>query len=272
LDRCQFQVDRGLAFFRYRLLNQFLLSLNRPDEPDEGGNPRAGSNLNRLDKETIMADTTTITDSERWTSAKFNNSVAAAAWEAVREQPNCAARTQVANVALAARDILYSTSAPSLEAVAEKISTWFGEALFNDDFEMLCHCRVTGDLRRIARQAAGLDEFEASGRSHEKAALDAVEWRETLANYKEEELLYLEGPSPRWGVRDAADILAVKDYLKGVLLELPAPNVAGVIFKLEMLWEQHSFQTDSGGAFLVELKRDLNSLIPWVEAEILRED
>lgn len=219
-----------------------------------------------------MPTPTATTDFDRWASAKFNHSVAAAGWDAVKDEANCASRSQIANAALAARDILYTTPAPNLGGVAEKISIWFGKALFNHDFEMSRHGRVIGDLRRIEMQAAGIDELEASGRSQEQAAHDAAEWREAVANYRDEERLYLEGPSPRWGVRDAADILAVMEHLEGVLLELPAPNLAGVILKLEMLWEQHSFETESGGAFLVELKRDLNRLIPLVEAEILRED
>ncbi|MFA7584923.1 MAG: hypothetical protein WCY11_01820 [Novosphingobium sp.] len=211
-----------------------------------------------------MANTTTTTDNSRWASAKFNVSVADAAWDAVKGQTTCAARTKVADIAIAARENFYSTRAPDLGSVADKISIWFGKSLYGESLEMSWHRRVIGDLRRIALQAAG--------RTPEKAAQDAAEWRETLANYRYEEQLYLEGPSPRWNGRDAADILAVKDYLVGALLELPAPTLAGVILKLELLWEDHTFGTTSGGALLVELKRDLNSLIPSVEAEMARTD
>lgn len=219
-----------------------------------------------------MANTATTTESERWASAKFNASVADAAWNAIKHHPNCVARTAIANVALAARDALYATQAPKLGDVAHKISTWFGEALYNDDFEMECHRLVVGDLRRIELQAAGCAEAEVTGRALEKVEQDADEWREALANYREEELLYLQGSSLNWKGRDAADILAVMDHLKGVLLELPALNLAGVIFKLELLWEEHSPETDAGGAFLVELKRDLHRLAPLVEAEMARTD
>lgn len=150
--------------------------------------------------------------------------------------------------------------------MADIISIWFGNDLFNDDYEMSCHRRVVGDLCRIELQAAGADEDDAPGRSPEQAANGAAAWREALGNYKDEELLYLEGQSPRWQGRDGADILAVIEFPVGALLELPAPNLAGVIFKLEILWEQDRFESAPDAPFHVEIMRDLNSPTRSIEA------
>lgn len=219
-----------------------------------------------------MTTNTTITAADRFASAKFNVTVADAAWDAVKGQTSCTARTEIADIALAARDNFYSTPSPDLGSVADKIATWFGPAIYGQSLEISWHQQVIGDLRRIAMRAAGVEEAEASGRTTDQVAQDTAEWRATLANYQAEHQLYLEGPSPRWNGRDAADILAVKDFLAQALLDLPAPTLAGVILKLELIWEDHTFATGSGGAFLVELKRDINSLIPSVEAEMARTD
>lgn len=219
-----------------------------------------------------MANTSNITTADRFASAKFNVAVADAAWEAVKGETHCAARRNIADIALAARENFYSTPAPDLGSVANKIYTWFGEAIYGESVEMSRHQRVIGDLNRIALQAAGVDEAEITGRTLDELAQDTAEWRDTLASYQTEQQLYLEGPSPRWNGRDAADIIAVRDYFVGALLDLSAPTLAGVILKLELIWENHSEGTRAGGAFLVELMRDINSLIPSIEAELARTD
>lgn len=119
---------------------------------------------------------------------------------------------------------------------------------------------ILGDLMRLALEAAGSDDMEASGRSPEEAATHLAEWQSMLADYAEQEKLFVEGPSPRWEGREAIEIINAMDYSASVLVKLPAPNVYGVIRKLELLWEDDRFDTVGGGSVYVQIMRDLHRL------------
>lgn len=214
-----------------------------------------------------MADHAPNTIAERWTSALYNHHVAQLAWSAVDLDEPCPAREQVARTLADARNLVFAAAAPNISAVAEKLSIWWGESIWRDTYEMSLHRNMIGDLRRLEREAAGLDHLEASGRSPEEVAQLADAWRAALAGYREEEELFIEGPSPRWQGREATDIIGAMDYAAGTLLELPAPNLGGVIRKLELLWEDDRFETVEGGAFFVQLIRDLNRLCSTLAGE-----
>lgn len=198
---------------------------------------------------TNAADTTNET---RWASAEYNHSVAKLAWEAVRGDMDCSARQQVALALEDAKTSLYSVPAPDIGGVIKKLTMWWGETLLDDDYESSLNQRVIGDLTRIQLKNAGVGEREASGRTRKQAAAQAEAWRAALAEYSEQERLLMED-------HETADIWAVQ-YAAGVLLELPAPSLPGVIRKLDLLWEIERLETVVDGAFYVEIMRDLNSL------------
>lgn len=199
-----------------------------------------------------MANTISSTDTSSWASAQFNYTVAEMAWNAVEHEENCPAREQVARTLAEARMSLFSVPAPDISGVIDKLSIWWGEELFDDSYESSQNRMVIGDLRRIAMQNAGLEEPEASGRSSEEAAGLADAWCSALADYNEEQRMLVEDHKD-------ADINGLL-HAEGVLLELPAPTLAGVVFKLELLWETDRFDSVEAGAFSHYVICDLNTL------------
>jgi len=142
-------------------------------------------------------------------------------------------------------------AASDIGGVVEKLTIWWGEGLFDDSYESRLNRTVIGDLRQIELEMAGVDDMEASGRTPEEAAELVEAWRAALADYTEQERLLVED-------REDASVGAV-DYAAGVLLELPAPNVAGVVRKLELLWE-HERYDEVLGTFCLHIIRDLHRL------------
>lgn len=161
---------------------------------------------------------------------------------------------------------VYATPAPTLGAVRTKLSIWWGEELYADSYESSINRIIMGDLTRLELEGAGATELEASGRSPEEAAAQLAEWHATLADYNEQAELFVEGPSDRWQGREAIEIINAMDYSAGVLFELRAPNIYGVIRKLELLWEDERFQTVGGGTVYVQILRDLHRLTREIEA------
>jgi hypothetical protein len=190
----------------------------------------------------------------------FNHSVASKAWLAVAGEDECPARGKVARAALEAQAEVFATAAPTIGGVIKKLSIWWGEELYDESYESSVNRIIIGDLTRLELEAVGATELEASGRSPEEAAAHLAEWQSTLADYAEQEKLFVEGPSPRWEDRAAIEIINAMDYSAGVLFELPAPNLYGVIRKLELLWEDDRFDTVGGGAVYVQIMRDLHRL------------
>ncbi len=130
-----------------------------------------------------MAISPSSTPADRWTSALSNHHVARAAWKAVEGREPCSAREQVAIIVEDAENALYAAPAPDLAAVSLKLKTRWAKELFDDDYESSSKRRIIGDLRRIELKAAGVSEFESSGRSPEDAADLADEWRSALSDY-----------------------------------------------------------------------------------------
>lgn len=199
-----------------------------------------------------MATTPSTTDASRWTSAQFNYAVAEMAWSSIKFEESCRAREDVANILADARMALFSVPAHDISGVIQKLSIWWGEELFADSYESSQNRKVIGDLRRMAMQVAGFEEPESSGHTLEEAAELSDVWRAALAEYDEEHRLLVED-------REDADINALL-HATGVLLELPAPSLAGVAFKLELLWESDRFDSVEAGAFSHYVICDLNRL------------
>ena len=204
---------------------------------------------------------TEYTEETRWTSAEYNLSVARLAWAAVKGDMDCSARQQVALALDDAKNILYSVPAPDIAGIIQKLTIWWGESLFDDeDYESSINRILIGDLRRIVMLAADITEREASGRSPEETVELAEQWRSTVAEYVDLQNLLVEGPSPRWGGREGIDVVNRMDCLAGELFELPAPNLHGVIRKLELMWEVERFVEDDTGMFYLQIVRDMNRL------------
>ncbi len=146
-----------------------------------------------------------------------------------------------------------------------KLSIWWGEELYGESNESSVNRIIIGDLARLELEVVGAREIEASGRSPEEAARQLAVWQSTLADYKEQEELFVEGPSSRWAGREAIEIVNAMDYSAGVLFELPAPNIYGVIRKLELLWEDERFETVGGGTVYVQILRDLHRIAREIE-------
>lgn len=207
-----------------------------------------------------MAKTIPTIKCDPWASALYNHSVAAEAWQVVAKEDQCPAREKVAQALLEAQSKVFATPAPDLSGVIKKLSIWWGEELYDESYSSNFGRRVIGDLTRLGLEAAGASEMEASGRSPEEAAEHRANWQSTLADYAEQERLFVEGPSPRWEGREAAELINAMDFSAAVLLGLPAPNIYGVIRKLELLWEDDRFDTLGAGAVYVQIMRDLHGL------------
>jgi hypothetical protein len=212
-----------------------------------------------------MATTTLNTDIADWTSALHNFTVASKAWNAVREDDQCPARAKAARGLLEAQSKVFATPAPSLGGVRKKLEIWWGEGLYSETIPSHLNRIVLGDLSRLELEAAGATELEASGRSSEDAAEHFAEWQSTLAEYAELEKLLLEGPSPSWEGRDADEIINAMDFAAAGLLKLPAPNIYGLIRKLEMRWEDERFDEVGNAALYVQIQRDLHRLAREIE-------
>jgi hypothetical protein len=213
-----------------------------------------------------MATTALNTDTADWTSALHNYSVAHKAWTAVRDDDQCPARGKAARGLLEAQSKVFATPALTLGGVRKKLEIWWGEALYSETIPGHLNRIVMGDLTRLELEAAGATELEASGRTPEEAANQLTEWQSTLAEYAVLEKLLLEGPSPRWEGRDADEIINAMDFAAAGLLKLPAPNIYGLIRKLEMRWEDERFDEIGNAALYVQILRDLHRLARELEA------
>lgn len=212
-----------------------------------------------------MATTALNTDIANWNSALHNHAVASRAWNAVSQDDECAARGKAARGLLEAQSKVFATPALSLGGVRKKLEIWWGEGLFSETISSHLNRIVLGDLTRLELVAAGATELEASGRSPEEAAKQVAEWQATLAEYSELGQLLEEGPSPRWEGRSADEIIDAMDFAAAGLLKLPAPNIYGLIRKLEMRWEDERFDEVGNAALYVQILRDLHRLAREIE-------
>lgn len=200
------------------------------------------------------------TDVADWNSAIHNYTVASKAWNAVREDDQCAARGKAARGLLEAQSKVFATPALNLGGVRKKLEIWWGEGLYSETIPSHLNRIVMGDLTRLELEAAGATELEASGRSPEEAANQLTEWQSALTQFAEMEELLVEGPSPRWEGRDADEIIDAMDFAAAGLLKLPAPNVYGLIRKLEMRRDDERFDEVGNTALYVQILRDLHRL------------
>lgn len=212
-----------------------------------------------------MATTALNTDVTNWNSALYNHTVASKAWNAVRDDDECPARGKAARGLLEAQNKVFAMAAPSLGGVRKKLEIWWGEALYSETIPSHLDRIVMGDLTRLELDATGAAELEASGRSPEDAAKQLAEWQSTLAEFAELEKLLVEGPSPRWAGRAADEIIDAMDFAAAGLLKLPAPNIYGLIRKLEIRWEDKRFDEVGNAALYVQILRDLHRLAREIE-------
>ena len=202
----------------------------------------------------------TYVEETLWTSAEYNLSVARLAWAAVEGDMDCSARQRVEWALDDAKNILYSAPAPDLSAVAKKLRIWWGESLFEESYASSVNCKVIGDLTRIELQLLGVEEAEASGRTPEEAAEQADAWQAAHREYHDHARLLTEGRSPSRDQREADAIVDVMFQATDALLDLPAPNIHGVIQKLELIWEMDRLETVVDGTIYVHVMRDLHGL------------
>ena len=145
-------------------------------------------------------------------AAWLNLEAAQAAATAVQGLRFCHARQRIMAMLGEAADLFFDTPSPTLGAVAEKLQIQWGDELFTDDGDADHKRIVVGDIRRLERIHAGVEEPEASG------GMDLVriasEWTSALQEYTSQEA--------------APDVQAK-------LLSKRAPDLNAVIKKLELL-------------------------------------
>jgi hypothetical protein len=149
-----------------------------------------------------MAISTDTRIASCWDAALSNFRAAKAAAAALKAHETGSIKDEVLALYDRAREDVFSIKPPTLGAVAQKLEIYWGERLFRQDvFGNEYRQKIVGDLRRIERMNAGVDEPDATGGLNVAKAAD------------------------RWAVGDHE-----------TLLGLPALQVGQVIRKLEMLW------------------------------------
>jgi hypothetical protein len=173
--------------------------------------------------------------SSRWDSALIEYAAAEAAAAAVADHPESATRDQVIGMLYENADALFTLAAPTLGDVAQKLTTYWGEKVFDDDTYGADFKRIIiGDIRRIERQLAGVAEPDASGGMDLERI--ASEWAKAIAEFDHWSTLLAEGPSEKWGASQSGDIVAMMDEAEAIALSLPAPHLDAVVKKLTMIW------------------------------------
>jgi hypothetical protein len=179
-----------------------------------------------------MADDS-VSSNLSWNDILVDYQVAKTAAEAVSIKPACRVRELIFETFAETVRTIQHAPAPNLNALVEKLHVYWragdlGDGSYGNDFRR----KIIGDLRRIALERAGVDGPEASGR------LDPLEiqrrWADAFRDYEHCSQLISEGASD-------TDNLASKDDAEALLLSLPAPNVAAVITKLEILWQDQDW-------------------------------
>ena len=180
-----------------------------------------------------MAEEFDSTIPNSWNDVLVDYQVAKAAAEAVAIKPACRVREQIFETFAETVRTIQHTPAPDLKALVEKLQVYWRagdltDGSYGNDFRR----KIIGDLRRIALQRAGVDEPGASGRT------DPLEiqrrWTDAFGDYEHYSQRIPQGAS-------GTDNLASKDDAEALLLSLPAPNVAAVITKLEILWQDQDW-------------------------------
>jgi len=160
-----------------------------------------------------MTEYADSTSKPRFDAAKLNFVAAQAAAAAVKQLNPCDVRERVLALLDDAADTFFSTPAPSLGALAQKLENYWGEELFADDGEAKHKRIIVGDIRRLERVHAGLEEPDANG------GMDPVriasDWTGALHAYTQCD-------------RSAK--------LQAQLLSKPAPDLYAVLKKLELFW------------------------------------
>ena len=180
-----------------------------------------------------MADDSDSMIPNSWNDVLADYRVAKTAAEAVSTKPVCRVREQIFETFAEPVRTIQHTPAPDLNALVEKLQVYWRagdltDGSYGNDFRR----KIIGDLRRIVLQRAGVDEPEASGR---KDPLEIQRrWTDAFRGYEHFSQLISQGASD-------TENLASKDDAEALLLSLPAPNVAAVITKLEILWQDQDW-------------------------------
>jgi hypothetical protein len=206
-----------------------------------------------------MTGYTANTNTSRWESVMENFVAAKEAADAIAHLADCDATSRIDDLLDDVRQSVFSTAAPDLGALAEKLEVYWGEELFaEDDYVASYKATIVGDIRRIRLLNLGIDNEDASGGMDLERV--AAQWADALQEYNLHAQFIEAGPSDRWKYSKKSDLVALKDDAEAKLLSLYAPNLAAVIRKLELLWSgddrfDPSFEAADQGRILRDLHR-----------------
>lgn len=184
-----------------------------------------------------MAEKSVSIFSNRWNDVLVDYQVAKAAADAVAEKPACRLRDHIFEALAEAIQAIQQIPAPDLKAIVDKLYVYWragdlAEGSYGNDFRRM----IVGDLRRIERQRAGVAEPGASGGMN--IAEIEQRWAERLRDYDHYSRLMTEGtPDQTWSGKTATETQAKRDDAEAALLSLPAPDVAAVIRKIGILFD-----------------------------------
>src|SRR6266542_613234 len=180
------------------------------------------------------------TDARRWKSVTANFVAAKEAVGAVAHFADCDVTNRIHDLLNDVEQSVYSTTAPDLGAVAEKLEVYWGEELFAaDDYVAFYKRRIIGDIRRNHLLIAGFDNEDASGGMDLQRV--AAEWADALQEHNQYAQFLEAGPSEWRQYSKQSDMVAWKNESEAKLPALPAPNIAAVNRKLELLWADDRF-------------------------------
>lgn len=203
-----------------------------------------------------MADHATTTKQHQFDAALIDYRVAKAASNTVADHPASRVRDQINELLDDARRTALALPSPRLGGVAEKLTIYLGEHLFEDE-QGPVEWRQTavGDIRRIEMQLAGVQEPDATGGTD--MAKVTREWNGAVQQYEHCVRGLKEGRSDGLGQSEHGDINVHMHEAEVALLSLPAPDLLAVIKKLEILLTDRLFNPAPGAAEHFLIMRDL---------------
>jgi hypothetical protein len=185
--------------------------------------------------------------------------------DAIEHLAKCDTTDRVYDLLDETEERVYSTAAPDLRAVAEKLEIYWGEELFSEeDYVAPYKQRIIGDIRRTHLLNADVDNEDASGGMDLQRI--AKEWATALAEYNHYVELLEARQSDRQQHSKTSDLVALRVETENKLLSLHAPNLSAVIRKLELLWSgDDRYDPASEAADQHRILRDLHCL-EWLVA------
>ena len=196
-----------------------------------------------------MAKKTVSRNIEQWNDVLLDYRVAKAATEAVAIYPECWNRSFIYQLFEGAVRAVQHTPASTLSGIVEKLQVyWRAGDLADGSYGNNFRIQILGDLRRIERLQAGVEEPHASGGMD----LDGIErkWNEMVSNFKRYSAELAKARAENVPSDDKVDLVALIDEAEEALLSMPSPNVGAVIQKLEILWQDGDWYGSIGDTSL----------------------